>query len=50
MMPTVFEQFDHIDQWGKALDPNGNEFRDEQGQVIFVPDQWQHLFTILESV
>lgn len=51
MTKPIYEQFDHINQSGKALTPDGHEFRDEQGQIVIVPDHLTHLFTtIMESV
>lgn len=48
MLP-IYEQFDHINQWGKALTPDGHEFRDDQGQIVIVPDNLAHLFIVLEE-
>ena len=49
MTTLIYEQFDHINQWGKAMTPDGHEFRDEQGQIVIVPDNLIHLFNILEE-
>jgi len=50
MSNLIYEQFDHIDQNGKALTPDGHEFRNEQGQVVYVPKHLHFLFKIMESV
>ena len=49
MVALIYEQFDHINQWGKALTPDGHEFRDEQGEIVIVPDNLAHLFTMIEE-
>jgi len=50
MSNLIYEQFDHIDQNGKALTPYGHEFRDEQGQIVLVPKHLRYLFKTIEGV
>jgi hypothetical protein len=50
MATPIYEQFDYIDQNGKALTPDGHEFRDEQGQIVLVPKHLHHLFKTIEGV
>ena len=40
----VYEHFSKIDHQGLALDEFGNEFRDENGQLVLVPKNDWHLF------
>jgi hypothetical protein len=44
MITPIYEQFYHIDKRGKALTPDGHEFRDEEGQIVYVPDYLHYLF------
>ena len=37
----------YIDETGRGLDEYGNEFRDENGQVVYVPRIDWDLYTIL---
>ena len=43
-----YEHFSNIDQNGLALDEFGNEFRDQQGQLVLVPKADWHLFKQVE--
>jgi len=40
-----YEHFDYIDQDGVALDDSLNEFRDEKGQMVIVPEADWHMFS-----
>ena len=38
--------FYYIDRNGIALDDNGNEFRDENGQIVIVPTEERHFYDL----
>lgn len=44
----VYEHFNTIDQYGRAVDYCGNEFRDSEGQLVLVPKSDWHLFKQIE--
>ena len=41
--------FQYIDETGRALDEYGNEFRDEQGLVFYVPETEWAFYTMLQD-
>lgn len=48
-LPQVYEQFNYINTSGKALDDYLNDFLDEEGEVIYVPEQDWNLFQMVEQ-
>ena len=46
----ILEHVEFINENGKALDEFWNEFRDEDGQVVYIQNELRHLFKIVEGV
>jgi hypothetical protein len=44
-----YEQIYFIDENGKALDENWNEFRDEDGKCVYISEEDRSFFTIINS-
>ena len=42
------DHFDHITIDGKALDLDLNEYRDENGQIVYVPIEFRSLFKTVQ--
>lgn len=42
-----YEQIYFIDESGKALDENWNEFRDENGECVYIPEEDRQFFTVI---
>ena len=42
------DHFDHITIDGKALDLDLNEYRDENGQIVYVPIEFRSMFKTVE--
>jgi hypothetical protein len=42
-----FEQISYINSYGLALDDYGNEFRDENGMIVIIPEDKWHLFEVI---
>lgn len=42
-------EFNYINENGLALDDYGNEFRDENGQIIIVPESERHLYKVMKG-
>jgi hypothetical protein len=45
-----FEKIDHIDLDGKAYDSSWNEYRDEFGQLVIVPDHLRDQFNVIDRI
>jgi hypothetical protein len=43
------ELITYIDETGRGLDEYGNEFRDEQGMVVYVPETEWNFYTMLQD-
>lgn len=43
-----YEQIYFIDENGKALDEDWNEFRDENGECVYIPEEHRGFFTIIK--
>jgi len=48
-LPEIYQQFSYINENGKALDDNLNEFRDENGAAVYVPEENWNLFEIINQ-
>ena len=48
-LPEIYQQFNYINENGKALDDNLNEFRDENGAAVYVPEENWNLFEIINQ-
>ena len=48
-LPEIYEQFGYINQYGKALDDCLNEFRNDNGEVVYVPQNHFKYFDIVEE-
>ena len=40
----TYEQFQYIDEDGRALDDDLNELRDSEGAIFIVPEEDRHFF------
>lgn len=45
---SCLDQFEFITVNGKALDLDLNEYRDENGQIVYVPIEFRSLFKTVE--
>jgi hypothetical protein len=45
-MGDLIMEFYYIDRNGIALDDSGNEFRDENGQIVIVPPEERHFYDL----
>lgn len=43
-LPEIYDHFSYINESGMALDDDFNEFRDENGEVVYVPKEHWKLF------
>ena len=44
-----YDQIYFIDENGKALDESWNEFRDEYGECVYIPEEDRGFFTTINS-
>ena len=42
-----YDQFKYINDYGIALDDDGNELRDSDGAIFIVPEEDRHLFLVI---
>jgi hypothetical protein len=47
-MTSKYENFQHIDENGKALDDDYNEYRDETGCCVYVEKKYRHNFRVIK--
>lgn len=45
---NCLDQFEYITVNGKALDLDLNEYRDENGQIVYVPIEFRSMFKTVE--
>jgi hypothetical protein len=45
---SCLDQFEYITVNGKALDLDLNEYRDENGQIVYVPIEFRSMFKTVE--
>jgi hypothetical protein len=47
-MSLKYENFQNIDENGKALDDDYNEYRDESGCCVYVDKKYRHNFNVIK--
>jgi hypothetical protein len=47
-MTSKYENFQYIDENGKALDDDYNEYRDESGSCVYVEKKYRHNFRVIK--
>jgi len=45
---NCLDRFEHITVNGKALDLDLNEYRDENGQIVYVPIEFRSMFKTIK--